>query len=509
MSNRRRRRQTVPTSMLVDYSLGELSTGIAETGETARKQMATIAASKAALGLQDNQIKKLEAGVLESGDENFKKSITEQLEKERERLYILGYNSIGRDQSEYLVEQDNFLKNVGKLQEHLAMLDQDSEEYEKAKMSGRSQFIISSLTDEGALAFYNDMSLNNGNNIKATYDKDSGFTLSYNQSGLEEGLNGKFNYNLLNQQKIGELGGGRPIKYVSDQTEFLTGVYNQVAKKYKPELEKYTRRDDQGRLIVTNTAKYNNIRQSILEELKLNPAILNNVSVDVSRWLKGAGVGVNLPDAYNEEITDEQAEAMVIDQAEYITNLMMPGDDQTISTEITEPEETSSLADRLKQAKINLENAKTETEKARRLKILNELRKENKQYQGLADSLTKKAKQVNQQKNSGNRLEALAKALNQMNPEKPFNFDGSRIFVKKGGDTTEVFSALSVDDLSENDIKLILNAAAAKNLSIPANEIGSYLGEDVASLFESEPGPVQTLVKLVGEVITNDPKDTL
>ena len=132
----------------------------------------------------------------------------------------------------------------------------------------------------------------------------------------------------------------------------------------------------------------------------------------------------------------------------------------------------------------------------------------------MAENLTKKAKQVNQQKNSGNRLEALAKALNKMDPKNPFNYDNEVIFVKKGNNTIKVFDALSVDDLSENDIKLILNAAAAKNNSIPANEISSYLGEDVASLFESAPGPVQTFENLLKESLDKgndlkDPKETL
>ena len=76
-------------------------------------------------------------------EQNFKDDLTKAVDDEVDRIYRLGYNSIGRDQTEYMKAQSNLINGVKDLQSGLAIFDEEGKEYQKIVNSGQALTKIS------------------------------------------------------------------------------------------------------------------------------------------------------------------------------------------------------------------------------------------------------------------------------------------------------------------------------------------------------------------------------
>ena len=128
---------------LIDRSAGYLAESMQRSVTAFDTQMANIEKSKNALTLQDAELKQLSTSISADNENNFKDGLTKAINDEIDRVYKLGYNSIGRDQSEYLRAQSNLLNAVKQLPEGLALLDEENKKYAEAIESGRANYLIS------------------------------------------------------------------------------------------------------------------------------------------------------------------------------------------------------------------------------------------------------------------------------------------------------------------------------------------------------------------------------
>jgi hypothetical protein len=132
---------------LINRSAEYLSKSIQGAVTAFDTQMANIEKSKNELTLQDAELKRISSSLSADDEENFKDGLTAAVNAEIDKIYKLGYNSIGRDQTEYLKAQSNLLNGVKDLQAGLAIFDEEGREYQKIVESGGGQFKISNSTD--------------------------------------------------------------------------------------------------------------------------------------------------------------------------------------------------------------------------------------------------------------------------------------------------------------------------------------------------------------------------
>ena len=138
---------------LIDRSAGYLAESMQRSVTAFDTQMANIEKSKNALTLQDAELKQLSTSLSADNENNFKDGLTKVSNEQIDNIYKLGYNSIGRDQTEYLRAKSNLLNSFGQLTEGLALMDAESKRYEEAKLSGNIIGLVSNATEEGARAF--------------------------------------------------------------------------------------------------------------------------------------------------------------------------------------------------------------------------------------------------------------------------------------------------------------------------------------------------------------------
>tara|TARA_R100000654_G_scaffold8990_3_gene20888 strand:- start:7416 stop:9452 length:2037 start_codon:yes stop_codon:yes gene_type:complete len=454
-------RRRVPMSMLIDTSLSDATTGIQNTFKTGRERMSYLQMSKASLDLQDSTIARLESSIDSTiADSSFKKSLTSQLQAERERLYVLGYNSIGRDQTTYVTEQANFIQNVAKLQEGLALFDKESSKFNDVKLSGTSEFQISDRTREGAEAFMNDIRLNNGNNISVNYDPSSGFDLKYDQSGLDEGLNGKFGVNISNYFQSRELGGPGIIEYVGSQDDKLTAVYNIHAAKYKGLLEQVSKTNDEGNLEITNKEKFSQIRDLLIKDIQGDEIVRNNVNSDTMKFLQRNGQGVYVDDNFPglgpvfDANDEDQRNGIIKSQADYIVSKLLPPDQITKKVIKEKEEKRLSQSDllKIKKQKLDITSKKLDIDKKR--KELLDLEKEEELETPGIDYVEERSKQLEVAASTNNTTaveELLLNNLTSMDKVDKISIEDGNITI-----TTE---KVSYEAYSDEQIKEINNIA--------------------------------------------------
>ena len=167
---------------LINRSADYLSKSIQGPVTAFDTQMANIEKSKNELTLQDAELKRISSS-LSTDDKKFKDDLTDSINAEIDNIYRLGYNSIGRDQTEYIKAQSNLINGVKDLQEGLALFDEEGKEYQKIKNSGQALTKISNTTDPKARDFMDNLFLNNGNGSKVSYENGS-FTIGYNGYNL-------------------------------------------------------------------------------------------------------------------------------------------------------------------------------------------------------------------------------------------------------------------------------------------------------------------------------------
>jgi|TARA_R100000479_G_scaffold149746_1_gene85321 hypothetical protein len=259
---------------LIDRSADYLSNSIQGAVTAFDTQMANIEKSKNELALQDAELKKISSSLSADDEQNFKDDLTDAINAEIDRIYKLGYNSIGRDQTEYLKAQSNLLNGVKDLQEGLAIFDEEGKEYQKIVESGQGQFKISNSTDPKARAFMNNISLNKGNGTKIGYENGN-FTLNYNG----------YSKNISNYMQSRKNGGPATINYVNDPSAEYKAIYDKYASNYEPKLIKIQTEAADGSITTTTRKNYDLARQKIREDLYNDPNLLTSISGDEYQYL--------------------------------------------------------------------------------------------------------------------------------------------------------------------------------------------------------------------------------
>jgi len=259
---------------LINRSAEYLSKSIQGAVTAFDTQMANIQKSKNELTLQDAELKRISSSLSADDEENFKDGLTAAVNSEIDNIYKLGYNSIGRDQTEYLKAQSNLLNGVKDLQSGLAIFDEEGREYQKIVENGSGQFKISNSTDPKARAFMNNISLNKGNGTKIGYENGN-FTLNYNG----------YSKNISNYMQSRKNGGPGTINYVDDPSAEYKAIYDKYASNYEPKLIKIQTEAADGTITTTTRKNYDLARQKIREDLYNDPNLLTSISGDEYQYL--------------------------------------------------------------------------------------------------------------------------------------------------------------------------------------------------------------------------------
>ena len=259
---------------LINRSADYLSKSIQGAVTAFDTQMANIEKSKNELTLQDAELKRISSSLSADDEQNFKDSLTAKINSEIDNIYRLGYNSIGRDQTEYLKAQSNLLNGVKDLQSGLAIFDEEGREYQKIVENGSGQFKISNSTDPKARAFMNNISLNKGNGTKIGYENGN-FTLNYNG----------YSKNISNYMQSRKNGGPGTINYVGDPSAEYKAIYDKYASNYEPKLIKIQTEAADGTVTTTTRKNYDLARKKIREDLYNDPNLLTSISGDEYQYL--------------------------------------------------------------------------------------------------------------------------------------------------------------------------------------------------------------------------------
>lgn len=259
---------------LIDRSAEYLSNSIKGAVTAFDTQMANIAKSKSELALQDAELKRISSSLSTDNEKNFKDELTDVVNAEIDRIYRLGYNSIGRDPSEYLKAQSNLLNGVKELQSGLALFDEEGKEYKKVSNSGQASTKISNSTDPKARDFMENLYLNNGNGSKVSYENGS-FIVGYNG----------YNKNISNYFQARKNGGPGVINYVNDPSAEYKAIYDKYASNYEPKLIKIQTEAADGTVTTTTRKNYDLARKKIREDLYNDPNLLTSISGDEYQYL--------------------------------------------------------------------------------------------------------------------------------------------------------------------------------------------------------------------------------
>lgn len=259
---------------LIDRSADYLSNSIQGAVTAFDTQMANIEKSKNELTLQDAELKRISSSLSTDDEQNFKDDLTNAVNAEIDRIYKLGYNSIGRDQTEYLKAQSNLINGVKDLQAGLAIFDEEGKEYQKVVESGQGQFKISNSTDPKARDFMNNISLNKGNGTKIGYENGN-FTLNYNG----------YSKNISNYFQARKNGAAGTISYVGDPSAEYKAIYDKYAGNYEPKLIKIQTEAADGTVTTTTRKNYDLARKKIREDLYNDPNLLTSISGDEYQYL--------------------------------------------------------------------------------------------------------------------------------------------------------------------------------------------------------------------------------
>ena len=347
----------VRSGMLIDDSARYLGDAVTKGVTSFDKRMQSIQASKDALttfvtGLQE------QATSLDNLDDN---NVSDQIQKllndQIDEINLLGYNSIGRDQTEFIKRKSQLVSSTKNLLENMLNKDEQAADYQKAINSGQGVNKISQLTPSINQEYLQDILLRNGRGSKVEY-KDGAFIVTFT------GKDGKtLTYNASNDINATKKGAKPLIQYVDDFDPSYKTSYDRIAAKYQPTLTSITEFVGEGknrRKVITKAKEYNKIRESILEELKNDPNFAANVSLDETQYLRGKGVD-GIEEVYDITLGDEKSLLELNDKikeqrANYILNQYLPAD-AVLSTEtIDSPVEPKASGDD-KEDKVVIDNS--------------------------------------------------------------------------------------------------------------------------------------------------------
>lgn len=324
----------VQSSMLINDSARYLGDAVKKGIDSFNKRLESIETAKNAntefiVGLQ------AQAQSLDNlDDNNVSDQVQEIMMAEIDDLGLLGYNSIGRDQTEYIKRKSQLVNATKNLLENLANKDEQAAGFKKVFENGQAGNQVSQLTPRVNQEYLKDIILNNGRGSKVEY-KNGAFIVSFTSKDNET-----LTFNASNDINATKKGAAPLIQYVNDFDPSYKTSYARIVAKYKPRLSQVTKTDDDGNTVVTKATEYNLIRSKIIDELVNDPNFAANATVDETQFLRGKGVQ-GIEEIYEINLDDKNASLKLNDEiktqrANYIADLYLPKDQQTAIT-ITEP----------------------------------------------------------------------------------------------------------------------------------------------------------------------------
>ena len=348
----------VQSSMLIDDSARYLGDAVIKGVTSFDKRMASIQASKDALTTFVTELQGQATSLDNLDDNNVSDQIQRLLNEQIDEINLLGYNSIGRDQTEFIKRKSQLVSSTKNLLENMLNKDEQAAEYQKAINSGQGVNKISQLTPSINQEYLQDILLRNGKGSKVEY-KDGAFIVTFT------GKDGKtLSYNASNDINATKKGAKPLIQYVDDFDPSYKTSYDRILAKYQPTLTSITEFVGEGknrRKVITKAKEYNKIRESILEELINDPNFAANVSLDETQYLRGKGVD-GIEEVYDITLGDEKSLLELNDKikkqrANYILNQYLPADAVTSTETIDSPVEPKGSGDD-KEDKVVIDNSK-------------------------------------------------------------------------------------------------------------------------------------------------------
>ena len=321
------RPRQVASSMLIDDSARYLGDAVIKGVTSFDKRMASIQASKDALTTFVTGLQEQATSLDNLDDNNVSDQIQRLLNEQIDEINLLGYNSIGRDQTEFIKRKSQLVSSTKNLLENMLNKDEQAADYQKIINSGQAANKISQLTPTINQEYLQDILLNNGRGSKVEY-KNGAFIVTFT------GKDGKtLTYNASNDINATKKGAAPFIKLVDDFDPSYKTSYDRIAAKYQPTLTSITEFVGEGknrRKIITKEKEYNTIRELILEELTNDPNFAANVSLDETQYLRGKGVD-GIEEVYDITLGDEKSLLELNDKikeqrANYILNQYLPAD---------------------------------------------------------------------------------------------------------------------------------------------------------------------------------------
>ena len=351
------RPRQVASSMLIDDSARYLGDAVIKGVTSFDKRMASIQASKDALTTFVTGLQEQATSLDNLDDNNVSDQIQKLLNEQIDEINLLGYNSIGRDQTEFIKRKSQLVSSTKNLLENMLNKDEQAADYQKIINSGQAANKISQLTPTINQEYLQDILLNNGRGSKVEY-KNGAFIVTFT------GKDGKtLTYNASNDINATKKGAAPLIQLVNDFDPSYKTSYDRIVAKYQPTLTSITEFVGEGknrRKVITKAKEYNTIRESILEELINDPNFAANVSLDETQYLRGKGVD-GIEEVYDITLGDEKSLLELNDKikeqrANYILNQYLPAD-AVLSTEtIDSPVEPKASGDD-KEDKVVIDNS--------------------------------------------------------------------------------------------------------------------------------------------------------
>lgn len=211
-------------ALLIDRSAELLSKEFGKAAATTATQLENIRISKNQAAEEEAKFDKLIHQAAGGEGLGFKDELQNLLSSGVDDNYVLGVNSIGRDQTDYIRNTSQLQSTINQLPNFLAMLDQEAKNYGDAMLSDPNRKVLNS-TDPLAREFMEDIRSNNGNNIKPSYENGN-IILTYTN---DEGK--KYVLNSANYQKARENGVGDIIKYTKDHNPEYKSIFDTLATK--------------------------------------------------------------------------------------------------------------------------------------------------------------------------------------------------------------------------------------------------------------------------------------
>lgn len=312
---------------LIDKSADALRKSINSTITAYDLQMANIQASKDDLNKEKLKYKESLSSAEALSDDAFVKELTNMYSDLVDQNYILGYNSIGRDQTAYLESNQKINKSLQTLETGLNLLNLEAEEYNKTK--GNRDSLVSRRTGKGEAAFVNDILENNGNNIKP-YMENGNVMLKI------EGEN-PYTLNLSNYVNSVEKSGQGLIEYTEDPSDTLKSIFDNYAKNYDEKIKQWQELSDNGKKITTRSQTIYDevnagVRKDMINDTRLL-AELNQDSWQIMSNMSGDFLKTAPDEVWDPENNPDQVSRLKNAMIEYaISNF---GNENSLTKEIT------------------------------------------------------------------------------------------------------------------------------------------------------------------------------